>query len=99
MKEYITEIMNIKSNGYFISSEDISNFNNSFTSIILEAEEVAKKLDNVNIIDKIFDQIMIKFRESYIYTVKFMEEIKAGNFTLEEDMLNTSLFTSNVPLF
>ena len=31
---------------------------------------------------------MIKFRENYIYTMKFMEEIKSGNFTLEEDVLN-----------
>ena len=95
IKEYIKELMNIKSNGYFISAEDINSFNNSFTSLILEAEEVAKKLDNIDIIDKVFDRIMIKFREGYIYTIKFMEEIKSGNFTLEEDVLNTTLFSQS----
>ena len=95
IKEYIKELMNIKSNGYFISAEDINSFNNSFTSLILEAEEVAKKLDNIDIIDKVFDRIMIKFREGYIYTIKFMEEIKSGNFTLEEDVLNTTFFSQN----
>ena len=96
IKEYIIEIMNIKNNGYFTSDEDINNFNNSFASIIAEAEKVAKILDNVDIIDKIFDEIMIKFRESYISTIKYMEEIKASNFTLEDDVLGKSLFTKNV---
>ena len=40
-------------------------------------------------------KLLIKFRENYIYTVKFMEEIKSSNFTLEEDILNTTLFTKN----
>ena len=93
---YIKELMNIKSNGYFISDEEINNFNNSFISIISEAEKVAEKLNGINLIDKVFDQIMIKFRDSFIYTVKFMEEIKTGNFTLEEDVLNTTTFTTDV---
>ena len=93
IKRYITEIMNIKENGYFISDEDIKNFNNSFIDIISEAKNISKKLDDITIIDKVFDEIMIKFRENYIYTMEFMEEIKSGNFTLEEDVLNTSLFT------
>jgi len=38
---------------------------------------------------------MIKFREGYIYTVKYMEEIKSSNFTFEEDIFNTTLFSQN----
>ena len=93
IKDYLIEIMNIKPNGYFISDEDIAAFRNTFTNILSEADEVANKLNNVNIIDKVFDEIMIKFRENYIFTVKFMEQIKSGNFTLEEDVLNNTLFT------
>ena len=85
----------MKENGYFISNEEINNFNNSFNNIITEAKKVAKIMDDVQIIDKVFDKIMIKFREGYIYTVKFMEEIKTGNFTLEEDILNTTLFNKD----
>ena len=95
IKDYIIETMDIKENGYFISNENIKNINNSFFNIFSEAKEVAKKLDNVQIIDKIFDNIMIKFREGIIYTVKFMEEIKSGNFTLEEDVLNDTLFNQS----
>ena len=95
IKNYINEILNLKENGYFISNEEINNFNNSFNNIITEAKKVAKIMDDVQIIDKVFDKIMIKFREGYIYTVKFMEEIKTGNFTLEEDILNTNLFNND----
>ena len=93
---YIRESMNIKTNGYFITDEEINNFNNSLNSIIIEAEKVAKKLDDVSLIDKVFDEIMIRFRDSYVYTMKFMEEIKSGNFTLEEDVLNKTVFTKNI---
>ena len=41
---------------------------------------------------------MIKFRENYIFTVKFMEQIKSGNFTLEEDVLNNTLFTEKIKI-
>ena len=92
--DYIKEKINIKNNGYFISEEDIKSFNDSFASIISEAEKITYILDNVDIIDETFDQIMIKFKESYIYTIKFMEEIKSGNFTLEEDVLNNNLFSN-----
>ena len=92
---YINEVMYLKENGYFTSNGEINNLNNSFNKIKIEAEKVAKILDNVNIIDKVFDDIMIKFREGYIYTTKYMEQIKSGNFTLEENILNTSLFTIN----
>ena len=93
IKNYLVEIMNIKPNGFFISDEDIAAFDNSFTHILSEADEVAKKLNNVKIIDQVFDEIMIKFRDNYIFSVKFMEQIKSGNFTLEEDVLNTTLFS------
>ena len=93
IKDYVIESMNLKENGYLTSSEDMNNFNNSFENIIEEAKKVAKILDNVQIIDKAFDKIMIKLQEGFVNTVKFMEEIKSSNFTLQEDVLNTTLFT------
>ena len=93
IEKYIMEIINIKDNGYFTSEEEKNNFVNSFTIILQEANEVAKQLENVDMIDKVFDNIMIKFREGYMDTVKLMEDIKTGNFTLDEDILKESLFT------
>ena len=96
INNYIFELINIKSNGYFNSPEDIDKLNKTFLSIFLKADEVAKKLDDVEIIDKVFDEIMIKFRDNYIYTVSYMEQIKSKNFGLEEDVLNMSSFSSNI---
>ena len=93
IKNYIEENMNIKQNGYFLSTEEISKFNNSVFDIIIESEKIVKILDDIEIIDKSFDKIMIKFRENMINSVKNMEKIKSENFILEEDILNKTLFS------
>ena len=59
INKYINEIMYLKENGLFTSEEDINNAHDSFNKRIIEAEKVAKVLDNVDIIDKVFDEIMI----------------------------------------
>ena len=93
---YIFEVINLKPNGYFISQEDIDGLSETFFSIFLKSDEVAKKLDNVDLIDTVFDEIMIKFKENYIYTVSYMEQIKSKNFGLDEDVLNKTSFSSNI---
>ena len=93
IKNYIEENIKIEQNGYFLSNEDISNFNNSVFNIIIESEKIVKILDDIEIIDKSFDNIMIKFRENMINSVKNMEKIKLENFILEEDILNQTLFS------
>ena len=82
--------------GFFNSKEEIDNFNKTFLSIFQKSEDVAKKLDDIKIIDKVFDEIMMKFRDSYINTVSYMEQIKSGNFSLEEDVLNKSSFNQEI---
>ena len=52
-----------------------------------------KILDDIQIIDKSFDSIMIKFRENMIHSLKNMEKIKSKNFILEEDILNETFFS------
>ena len=96
INNYILETINIKSNGYFNSQEDIDNLNKKFISLFLKADEVAKKLDDLQLIDKVFDEIMIKFRDNYIYTVSYIEQIKSKNFGLEEDVLNNTSFTPDI---
>ena len=95
IKKYINEMMNIKENNYFTSDEEIKNFTDSFDKILDDAKEVAKKLEDIDEIDFIFDKIMIKFREGYIDTIQLMDKIKTGNFTLEEDILKNTLFTTS----
>ena len=96
INNYIIEMSQIKENGYFISDEDIDNFNKTFISLFEKADEVAKKLDNVELIDKVFDEIMTKFRDNYIYTISYMEQLKSSKFYLEENVLKNSSFTANI---
>ena len=96
INEFILEKLNIKQNGYFMSKEDINKLNNTYNSIFLKAEEVAEKFGDFQLIDKVFDEIMIKFRDDFIYTVSYMEKIKSKNFVLEEDVLNMSSFSQSI---
>ena len=96
INEFVLEILNLKQNGYFISDADIDNFNKTFISLISKADEVSKKLDNFPLIDKVFDEIMSKFRDNFIDTVSYMEQIKQKNFQLEEDVLNTTSFSQDI---
>ena len=104
-KKYISNINNriktliygelgLKENGYFISDRDLQSNNNSFTSIIKESKEISKILDNDEIIDKTFDEIMSNFRQNYTNIIKYMNQEKLSKFILDEDVLETSLFTS-----
>ena len=95
IKEYFNEKIGIKDSGYFISNYDIKINNQTFSSVITQAEDVAKKLDNDEYIEKKFDEIMINFRESYTNIMKYMETQKSQQFPLDENTLKTSLFTSS----
>ena len=95
IKEYFKDEIGIKDSGYFISDYDINLNNNSFSSVLAESKEVAQKLDKDEYIDKLFDRIMINFRENYTNIMKYMDEQKTKQFPLDEDTLEDSLFTSN----
>ena len=94
IKEFVNEKIGIKDSGYFTSNYDINENNKTFSAIIKEAKEIAQKLDKDEYIDKKFDEIMIKFREAYTDIMKFMEKEKSEQFILDENILKTSLFTS-----
>ena len=85
--------MDIKDSGYLISNYDISSNNNSFYDIIQSSLNIAKILDNDEYIDKIFDEIMINFRENYINIIKYMDMKKEELFTLNENVLSQNLLS------
>lgn len=71
-KKKVENEMDLK-NEYFISQNDIDSNNETFTKIIDEAMEIAQKLDDNEYIDKLFDDIMTNFRQTYINITKDME--------------------------
>ena len=95
IKQYIKEEIGIKDSGFFISNYDIDFNNKTFSSVIEEAKGVALKLDKDEYIDKKFDEIMTKFRESYTNIMEYLETKKFEYFPLDENTLETSLFKSS----
>ena len=95
IKNYIIEEINIKDSGYFVTSKDIKNKNETYYSAILKALDILLRLNNENNIDIIFDEIMINFRNNYTDIIKYMEKLKFELFSLEENILNETLFSDN----
>lgn len=95
VKEFVHEEIGLKENGYFISNNEIQTYNNSFSYVISEANEISRQLDNDELIDKKFDEIMSNFRQNYTNIIKYMEKEKIANFILDEDTLKDSLFTES----
>ncbi len=96
MKEFIMEAVNIKDSGYYITNKEIEKNNEAYGAILDDAEKVYEILNQDGLIDKEFDRIMIKFKDSCIEILKYMADIKSQYFTLEENILNQTLFTFDI---
>ena len=89
IKDKITKIIN--KNEYKILDSDKDKYN----IITNKSNEIAYKLDNDEIIDKIYDKIMINFKDNITDIIKYMDKIKEEKFTLIEDSLKEGLFKSS----
>ena len=90
-KKKITNEMDLK-NGYFISQFDIDSNNEIFNNIINESLAIAKKLEDNEYVDKLFDEIMSKFRQSFIDITKDMERQRDELFVPDEITLKGGYF-------
>ena len=91
IKNKFDEIINLKSNGYFESQQEIDDNNKTYGQKAEKALTIAYNLDNNLLIDKTFDTIMISFRDQFLNLLKYMENSIKTNFPLEENALG-SLF-------
>ena len=78
---------NISDNGYFISDTEISNNNDTYNKVIKEFLNVTSKLDNLEDIDKIYDELMINFKDNYTNLLKYLIKEGEDKFPLEENVL------------
>ena len=95
--DYISNIINLfqrkissemgKKDEFFISQKEIESNNKTFTEIIDQAIEIGKNLDNNEYVDKIFDKIMIDFRQNFTSVTKYMEKIVEEEFPMIENAL------------
>ena len=96
IKEFILKEINIKDSGYYISNADIDAKNKTYASIYSEVDNVLEVLNNSDLIDKKFDEIMINFKDKYNDILRYMYQKKYEIFTLEEYRLKETLFTDEV---
>ena len=68
---------------------------NIYNKIINESNEIAYKLDNDEIVDKMYNKIMIYFKENFTNIIKYMDKIKEDKFYLVDDALKDGLFNLN----
>ena len=79
--------------GYFISQYEIISNNETFTRIINEAMNISYMLDDNKYIDKLFDEIMLNFTQTFINITKYMEDLRDENFVPYENVLKGSYFS------
>ena len=94
VKEEFENKITRKENGYYISANEIQVNNDKFNEILNSAYESINNLNNLNIIDKTFDKVMIGFKDNFTELLRFLEEEKINKFPLEEDILKDGLFSS-----
>ena len=94
VKEQFKESINIQSNGYFETQKEINSNKQSYGAITERAMNISYTLDNNDLIDKTFDNIMIYFREKFIVLLHYMDKSKKEKFPLRENVLSTSSFPS-----
>ena len=92
VKNKFEECIKPNSNGYFESQKDIDEYNKSYGKIGENAIKISYALDNNELIDKTFDDVMTSFRDKFIELLGNMEISVKEKFPLEENVLSTSLF-------
>ena len=94
VKEKFKESINLQSNGYFETQKEINSNKQSYGQISERAMNISYTLDNNDLIDKTFDNIMIYFRDKFTVLLNYMDKSKGEHFPLKEDVLGTSSFNS-----
>ena len=93
IKEFIIKKVGIKDSGVYLTLAEIASRNKTYYSLWPEIDAVLEKLKKDDYIDKVFDEIIIEFKDGYNAILKEITDIKYKYFTLDEFCLKGSLFT------
>ena len=93
IREFIIKKIDIKDSGYYLTLEEIASRNKTYYSLFPEIDAVLEKLKKDDYIDKVFDEIIINFKDGYNDILKKITDKKYEYFTLDEFCLKGTLFT------
>ena len=94
IKNKFLESINLQSNGYFISQNEIETNKQSLEPISEKSIKMAYSIDKNELIDKTFDEVMISFRDKFIELLNYNSNSIKQKFSLEENVLGSTLFDS-----
>ena len=94
IKNKFLESINLQSNGYFISQNEIETNKQSLEPISEKSIKMAYSIDKNELIDKTFDEVMISFRDKFIELLNYNGNSIKQKFSLEENVLGSTLFDS-----
>ena len=94
IKNKFLESINLQSNGYFISQNEIETNKQSLDPISEKSIKMAYSIDKNELIDKTFDEVMISFRDKFIELLNYNGNSIKQKFSLEENVLGSTLFDS-----
>ena len=89
------ENVNLKENGYFETQEEIVKNLESYDKITSKAFNISYILDHNELVDPTFDNVMINFKNNFLFLLKYIENSLKEKFPLEENVLGISLFDSH----
>ena len=92
VKNKFQESIKLQPSGYFETQKEIDDNSQSYGQISEKASTISYALDNNELIDKTFDNIMTSFRDKFVELLNYMDNSIKENFPLEQNILGTSLF-------
>ena len=94
VEEKFSECINLQPNGYFETANELEENEKSYGIISNKATTIAYALDKNELIDKTFDNIMTSFRDKFLTILNYMDDSVYQKFSLEDNVLGTSLFNA-----
>lgn len=93
VKEKILSAKQIQSNDYFETEKNIKDKKQLYGQIADNALRIAKILDNNELIDTTFDNIMINFRDQFTVLLNYIEKSKKIKFPIKENIFADSVLS------
>jgi len=93
VEQKLSSALQIQTNGYFETEKYLKDKKQLYGKIADDAIKIAKTLDNNDIIDTTFDNIMISFRDQFTVLLNYIEKSKKLKFPIKENIFADSILS------
>jgi AICAR transformylase/IMP cyclohydrolase PurH len=93
VEKKLSSATQIQINGYFETEKYLKDKKQLYGQIADDAIKIAKTLDNNELIDTTFDNIMINFRDQFTSLLNYIEKSKKLKFPIKENIFADSILS------